>query len=231
MKIISVLLIVLALPAIYCVGQHTTPIPVKGMMYAKPVQSTLAKLLPLQPQEFAYIGYKEPSQPKFSYITTDIERIDPPFTTQQAMPSLDQFYIDIRKAYQNLDTAQLSSLYFESAQYLNFSGRIAEGKTAFMPGIGIYFNQLKRQGQQLDILFQLEKRHISKSGDMAYDVGYFLYIVTKDGKEERSAGKFVNIFHQENGQWKLMVDMVSGAPLDVFTSTQTLFKHFTWQDL
>jgi hypothetical protein len=88
MKIISVLLIVLALPAIHCLGQHITPLPLKDVLYTKPVHSTLAKLMQLQPQEFIYIRREEPSQPKTSYgfLTADIEREYPQLITHQVMP-------------------------------------------------------------------------------------------------------------------------------------------------
>ena len=56
-----------------------------------------------------------------------------------------------------------------------------------------------------------EAAHAGKGGDFGYTWGYATY--TREGQEGASYGKYITVWQrQEDGSWKWIADMGSGAP-------------------
>lgn len=153
-----------------------------------------------------------------------------PFTTQAQSTrdeqSVDSLYINFRKYWSHTDINSLQSLYAEDAKFLVFDGKIGMKKKDWVPGIDSFFSEVRKTGDSIDVIFQIESREIS--GDLICDVGYFLS--TRAGnKNEKSCGKMVNVFRKikdakGHTSWKFIVDCSSAAPTSEYVGTETLLK-------
>jgi CubicO group peptidase (beta-lactamase class C family)/ketosteroid isomerase-like protein len=139
--------------------------------------------------------------------------------------AIDKLYAQFRESIQQLDTAIMSAIYREDAQYLAFDTEIQNGKVVFIKGFSGLFNEIKNGKESIDITFQLEKREFSPDGNMCVDVGYFEF-VRKGEKTNKGVGKMVNVFTKNETGWKFLVDMSSNAPSKVFIGGNTLIKNF-----
>lgn len=139
--------------------------------------------------------------------------------------SIDLLYEKFRASYQITDSAALSNLYWPDAVYIWSNLAIENGRPVFMKNFGEYFKQLKALGDDIDIIFQIEKRSYSADKTMCTDVGYYVFS-RKGSKEQRVTGKMVNVFTKKNGEWRFLVDMSSEAPKEVFKGKGTILKNY-----
>lgn len=96
------------------------------------------------------------------------------------------------------DAAGLTALYAENAQLLPTNSDFVTGKEAiqafWQAGIDMGIKGAK-----------LETIEVEGHGDTAYEVGK--YTILGEGKAVIDAGKYVVIWKQEKGQWKLYRDI------------------------
>lgn len=135
---------------------------------------------------------------------------------------IDVLYQKFSASFKDKDIDLFKSLYLSEAQYLIFDGKIQDGHEEFVPNIEGFFNDLTKNGDSIDIKFQIEKRFYSKDHTMATDVGYFLFERKSTGQADVS--KMVNVFVKKDGKWNWLIDMSSKAPKEVFKSHQTILK-------
>ncbi len=107
------------------------------------------------------------------------------------------------KAVTAKDTGALPAFYAEDAVLLPPGGQMVSGREAItktwqqmvaQPGFGLTFASAKVE--------------VSKSGDMAYEIGdYTLTVNDKRGKPQATKGKYVVVWgKQADGSWKAVVD-------------------------
>jgi CubicO group peptidase (beta-lactamase class C family)/ketosteroid isomerase-like protein len=142
--------------------------------------------------------------------------------------TIDKLYAQFREGFQKLDTAIMSSIYWEDAQYLAFDTEIQNGKNVFIKGFSVFFNEIINAKESIDINFQLEKRQFSADGSMCVDVGYFEFVRNGE-KINKGVGKMVNVFAKKENEWRFLVDMSSNAPSKVFIGGNALLKNFKTQ--
>ena len=101
------------------------------------------------------------------------------------------------------DPAAFTSFYAEDAVLLPPGGPMTNGKER----IGEAWRQMVAQ-PGFDLTFAPTKVEVSKSGDLAYEIGdYALTVNDKRGKPQTSKGKYVVVWaKQANGTWKVVVD-------------------------
>jgi ketosteroid isomerase-like protein len=141
---------------------------------------------------------------------------------------IDGIYTTFREMYQKIDIDRFQELYTADSRFMAFDGKISKDKKEWLPGMASFFEEVKKAGDSMDILFQIESREIS--GDLAYDAGYFLFM-RNGSKTEKTCGKMVNVFRKiknEDGSivWKFAVDMSSDAPIGEFVGKETITKNF-----
>ena len=136
--------------------------------------------------------------------------------------ALDQVYINFSKAYTDLDTSIIRSIYHPEAKYLTPDGGVKSGIAKILPGFTGMFESARTHAETLHIAFAILKREIS--GDMAYDVGYYQLKRSK-GNEVMGpwVGKFVTILKQQaNGKWQFVVDTYNDAPVEAFETAKLI---------
>lgn len=131
---------------------------------------------------------------------------------QQSAPAVDQAAIGARidsvnMAYNNAvaakDTAAIVSLYADDAMVMPANQARAVGRDGIRQA---WAGFLALPGLELKPTSQTKM--ISEAGDMVVDIGSFTFTMTgPDGKPINDVGKYVTIFKNVNGEWKIVVDM------------------------
>ena len=101
------------------------------------------------------------------------------------------------------DPAAFTSFYAKDAVLFPPLGPMTTGKDA----ISKAWRQMAAQ-PGFDLTFAPTKVEVSKSGDMAYEIGnYALTVNDKRGKPQTTKGKYVVVWgKQADGSWKVLVD-------------------------
>lgn len=101
------------------------------------------------------------------------------------------------------DPAAFTSFYAKDAVLFPPGAPMTSGKEA----IGKAWQQMMAQ-PGFALTFAPTKVDVSKSGDLAYDIGnYALTVNDKKGKPQTSKGKYVAVWgKQADGTWKVLVD-------------------------
>jgi uncharacterized protein (TIGR02246 family) len=107
------------------------------------------------------------------------------------------------KAAQDRNVDQAVSFYAQDASVLPFNAPIANTPEQIR---AIWQHLLS--DQNTTISFGPTKIEVSKSGDMAYDVGW-IELKTKDaqGNPTTERGKYVVVWRKRDGQWKAVADI------------------------
>jgi len=119
---------------------------------------------------------------------------------ESAIRKLDQAW---SKAVQDRNVDQAVSFYAPDASVLPFNAPIANTPEQIR---AIWQHLLS--DQNTTISFGPSKIELSKSGDMAYDLGW-VELKTKDaqGNPATERGKYVVVWRKRNGQWKAVADI------------------------
>ena len=105
------------------------------------------------------------------------------------------------------DAVKCASFYSETGSILPANGPMASGRVQIK---AVWAGMMATPGYSLT--FAPTKIEVSKSKDMAYDVGTYLFKLLDDnGKQISSVGKYVVV-------WKKQKDRVWKAELDIFNS-------------
>ena len=100
------------------------------------------------------------------------------------------------------DAAGLAALYTENAQFLPPNSDFVSGKEAIQTALqGLIDSGIKT--------LKLETLEVEGYGDTASEVGK--YILGGEGNEVMDEGKYIVIWRQEAGQWKLHRDMINSS--------------------
>jgi ketosteroid isomerase-like protein len=101
------------------------------------------------------------------------------------------------------DLDKTTSFYATDASVLPFNGPLSTGRE---PIRQLWSHLFDMPGFHLQ--FAPTKIEISKSGDMAYDLGTFeLRTNGSDGSPATTQGKYVVVWKKEGGQWKAVADI------------------------
>ncbi len=121
------------------------------------------------------------------------------------VPELDQIYEQYSQAYSQLNAKGAAALYTRDALYLQPGRGIQKGRTPIQESFARFFQHSRVVGLDLHITFRIMARQVS--GTLAYDVGIFTLVTSRDGEEVgRSLGKFVIVSRPDtDGSWKFHV--------------------------
>lgn len=124
---------------------------------------------------------------------------------------IDAVYRTFHEGYRTLTPETVADLYTEDALYLSPSSDVRRGRPAIEESFRSYFDQVREDGGRLRIRFEILDRDVS--GDLAYDVGYYILERTSEDSTHDSKGKFVVVARRgADGSWKFHVDGFSGVP-------------------
>lgn len=124
---------------------------------------------------------------------------------------LDAVYQTFHEGYRTLTPETVAGLYTEDALYLSPSRDVRRGRPAIEDDFRSYFDQVREDGGRLRIRFEILDRAVS--GDLAYDVGYYILERTSEDDTHVNKGKFVVVARRgADGAWKFHVDGFSGVP-------------------
>ncbi len=126
--------------------------------------------------------------------------------------AIDALYATFTKAYETFDPDLVANLYTENALYLSPGSDVRRGRAAIRAGFRRSFERTKAKGETMSIWFDRFDRRVS--GDVAYEVGYFVVTYqAESGDVRRAKGKFtVVLIRQRNGSWLFHVDSYSDVP-------------------
>jgi len=121
------------------------------------------------------------------------------------VPELDQIYRQYSQAYSHLDAKAAAALYTRDALYLQPGRAIQQGREPIQESFSRFFQHSRVVGLRLHITFRIMARKVS--GELAYDVGVFTLVTSRDGEEVgRSLGKFVIVSRpDDDGTWRFQV--------------------------
>jgi uncharacterized protein (TIGR02246 family) len=142
-------------------------------------------------------------------LATLVHAAEPPAVIHDpgviADPELDQIYEQYSQAYSRLDAKAAAALYTRDALYLQPGRSIQQGRATIQESFSRFFQHSRVVGLRLRISFRIMVRQIS--GDLAYDVGVFTLVTSRDGEEVgRSQGKFVIVSRPDtDGTWRFQV--------------------------
>ena len=122
-----------------------------------------------------------------------------------AVPELDQIYEQYSQAYSHLDAKAAAALYTRDALYLQPGRAIPQGRAPIQESFSRFFQHSRVVGLRLRISFRIIVRQMSEQ--LAYDVGVFTLVTSRDGEEVgRSLGKFVIVSRpDDDGTWRFQV--------------------------
>lgn len=124
---------------------------------------------------------------------------------------IDAVYQTFHEGYRTLTPETVAGLYTEDALYLSPSSDVRRGRSAIEDNFRSYFDQVRGEGGALRIRFEILDRRVS--GDLAYDVGYYILQRTSGDETSTHRGKFVVVARRgADGTWKFHVDGYSGVP-------------------
>ena len=106
------------------------------------------------------------------------------------------------QAAQSKDPDKASSFYADDASMLPAGGPIVTGKAQLRE---TWAHFMATPGYALE--FAPTKIVVSKSGDMAYDIGTTKFTMNDaNGKPQTDVGKYVVVWQKRNGKWMAVVD-------------------------
>jgi uncharacterized protein (TIGR02246 family) len=119
---------------------------------------------------------------------------------ERAIRELDRSW---SQAAQNKDLDKMVADYTDDASVLPYNEPIVTGKKAIRELWQHMFSL-----PNTTVSFGPNKIEVSKSGDMAYDIGW-AQIASKDaqGKDTVEKGKYVVVWKKLNGKWKVAADI------------------------
>lgn len=105
------------------------------------------------------------------------------------------------------DAAKCASFYSETGSVLPANGPIATGRGKIQ---ATWAGMMATPGYSLT--FAPTKIEVSKSRDMAYDVGTYLFkLLDANGKQVLSVGKYVVVWKKhKDGVWRVELDIFNG---------------------
>src|SRR5687768_16100873 len=118
-------------------------------------------------------------------------------------------YSIFSEAYRTANPKLVADLYTRNAFYLSPGSKIERGYDYVFNQFS-FLNQFKgRPSGGPAIGFEIVDRHISKSGDIGWDIGY--YKMNNEGTpitaETQPNGKFIVLWKKDaSGQWKIFAD-------------------------
>ncbi|HET9742397.1 MAG TPA: DUF4440 domain-containing protein [Terriglobales bacterium] len=119
---------------------------------------------------------------------------------ETAIKNLDQQWSE---AVQAKDLDKSVSFYGKGASVFPFNAPIASGPENIRQ---LWQHLFGAPGFHLE--FSPTKIEVSKSGDMAYDIGTFeLTMNDAQGNPTTTPGKYVVVWRKQNGQWKAVADI------------------------
>lgn len=76
------------------------------------------------------------------------------------------------------------------------------------------YNEMKVWQEESQLFWEPQRAEVADSEDMGWTWGkYILSFVDEEGMEQKRYGKYLNIWsRQEDGQWKVAVDMGNPSP-------------------
>ena len=124
--------------------------------------------------------------------------------------ALDAGYDRFVAAYAAADPDLVAAVYTEDALYLAPERDVVRGRAAIREIFAAFLDPFRERGEPGPVVaFEIVDRAVS--GDLAYDVGY--YILGREGSERRSRGKFVVVWKRgADGAWRIHADGYSGVP-------------------
>lgn len=143
------------------------------------------------------------------FVAPGILAVDPPALVHDEgvapVAELDEIYEQYSQAYSRLDAQGAAALYTRDALYLQPGRAIQQGRTPIQESFARFFQHSRVVGLQLRISFRIMARQVSSG--LAYDVGIFTLITSRNGEEVgRSLGKFVIVSRPDSdGTWKFQV--------------------------
>jgi uncharacterized protein (TIGR02246 family) len=104
-------------------------------------------------------------------------------------------------AFRQADAVALAALYTEDARLLPPGSLMVSGRQAIQP----FWQSVMDMGIKEA---KLETVEAESQGDLAYEIGQFTLTGAQSGGEPiRLSGKYVVVWKNENGTWKLHVDI------------------------
>lgn len=108
-----------------------------------------------------------------------------------------------RKAALAGDAAGLASLYADDAVLMAPGMPRAEGRAAIQSAFAAMF-----EAPPSSMTIESDATNLSESGELAYDFGTYTMAGTAAGGEEwQERGKFLGVFRNIGGEWKLVADI------------------------
>lgn len=108
------------------------------------------------------------------------------------------------QALQNKDLDKLMSNYAEDASFLPPDAPIVQGKEKIRER---FANRIATPGYSAS--FEPTKIVVSRSGDMAYELGTFRVTIIDKGKTIVRAGKHLVTWEKRTGQWKVTAESIN----------------------
>ncbi|QSX30170.1 MULTISPECIES: YybH family protein [Shewanella] len=105
-------------------------------------------------------------------------------------------------AFHQGNAAAVADLYSRDGQFLQPNGGFVKGRQA----IRDTFQAIMDMGAKEIRLAALE---VEDYGDTAAEIG--TYVLEGDGGQVLDQGKFMVLWHRENGQWRLYRDMINSS--------------------
>jgi pimeloyl-ACP methyl ester carboxylesterase len=133
---------------------------------------------------------------------------------QQPVQSPDLLYENFTKAYDELSSEKLASLYIDNAEVLNLydgdKSNSLKGQSEVKNYYSNFFQLFKINNQKLLLTFKVIDR--KKVADNILDNGFYrLEIVTSNKPSLFSFGKFSTVLELQNGTWKFKTDATTNT--------------------
>lgn len=118
---------------------------------------------------------------------------------------IDSIYSTFTKGYRELNVDLVTNLYTEDANYLAPGNEMTDGKAKVREGFASFFDYVKKNGETMEIKFQILKREVDKR--LGYDVGIYTINTFKDSKQIRTGqGKFLVVTKKIGNKWYFRFD-------------------------
>jgi uncharacterized protein (TIGR02246 family) len=101
------------------------------------------------------------------------------------------------------DSATIAAPYADDAVFVGFDGSCTRGRAEIEK---MYDARFKRSG--FAVSTKIESRNLTIDGDLAYESGYGEVGMKKDGKTVTNGGRFLTVWQQKAGEWKITHNIV-----------------------
>lgn len=124
--------------------------------------------------------------------------------------AINRHYDQFTQTFNSLDIKSIDELYGDNAVYISETQHkgIVQGKAAIIALYQSFFEKIRHKNARIEVDFRVTIRQMTDNS--ATDIGYYLvrFHPQVDTGEPVSefAGKFVNVFVKDKGQWQISVD-------------------------